>query len=113
MFFRHPSARLPSLNDWPRVFPELVENRQFLGKAQRGALPATSRLLRKDIGDVGVLRRFAQGRNLFKKIAFSSLGAIALPQNQLTRIERVSPAGARKGAAPPASSIFEEASEDP
>ena len=79
MFFRHPSARLPSLNDWPSVFPELVENRQFLGKAQRRALPATSRLLSKDICDVRVLLRFAHGRNLFQKIAFSSLGAIGLP----------------------------------
>src|SRR5262249_6949426 len=112
MFFRHPSARLPSLNDWPRVFPELVENRQFLGKAQRRALPATSPFLSRYMGDVWVLPIFAHGPNLYKKFAFSSFGEIALPPTQPPGTERVSHAGAERGAPPPASSIFEEASED-
>ena len=61
MFFNFQSACLPSLNDWRNVLPELVENRQLLGKAEGRTLSATQRLLGKDIRDIRVLLRSAHG----------------------------------------------------
>ena len=59
--FRQSIARLPGPNDRRNVIPELVENGQFLGKAQGRTLPATPRLPGKDIRDVRVVLRSAHG----------------------------------------------------
>src|SRR6516162_3102618 len=75
-------------------------------------LPATPRFLIEDIRDVWVVLRSARKLDLSRKVGFPSRDAVGLPPNQLTRIERVSHAGAKGGGAP-VSSIFEKASEDP